>query len=160
MGSSSAILKSKCLGPYCERNIAIKSLWQVVLNGVPAMSDYNPLSTIPPSRKRKPAQKLIDENNVAKPALKQQRLTLEQQYPDRSPHHVPDPMDRNDSDSPSDIISSSCPSAPATVIVSTDDEDEEDMEDILTEFVPKKRGEQKGLKKKVEGETAEEELGE
>jgi predicted site-specific integrase-resolvase len=44
--------------------------------------------------------------------------------------------------------------------MSIDDEDKDkDMEDILEEFVPKKKGERKAPKKK-EGETAEEELGE
>jgi hypothetical protein len=126
------------------------------------MSNYNPLSAIPPSRKRKPAQKLIDENNVATPMLKRQRLTFEQQRPEgQSSHCVPDPMERRDSNPPSNSILPLSPSAPATVIVSTDDEDEEDMEDILTEFVPKKRGDRKALKKKeLEGETAEEELSE
>jgi hypothetical protein len=126
--------------------VSIKSTREERLSDVPTMSDYNPLSALPPSssRKRKPAQKLIDENNVAEPVLKRQRLTLEQ-----TPSHVPDPADagRSDSDPPSASSSFSGPSAPATVIESTDDEGEQGMEDILTKFVPKKRSERKVLKK-------------
>ncbi len=125
---------------------------------MPTMSDYNPLSAIPPSsRKQKPAQKLINENNVATPMLKRQRLTLEQ-----TPHHVPDPTDagRSDSDPPSTSASFLGPSAPATVIESTDDEG---MEDIPTEFMPKKRSKRKALKNQESETTTEgkgKELGE
>jgi hypothetical protein len=126
---------------------------------------------VPLKRKRNLAAKLTDADNVAQPALKQQRLALEQS---RKAHvedvddidttattcsPIPLDLERHlgltdgsDDDIPS--ISSSTPSSrTATVILDSDGED------ILQEFTPKKwGGKVKATKGSGDKETAEEEL--
>ncbi|KIL71506.1 hypothetical protein M378DRAFT_6235 [Amanita muscaria Koide BX008] len=138
-------------------------------------------------RKRTLSKRVADDNNVAEPALKQQRLTLDQHRRNAHPQDdIGDTADEvgstpgrqsldrvTDSGSDNAVKESSQPTklqAVPVVDVDAESTDDESM-DILEEFKPKKkgeRGERKGGlkvakvadKESVESqETAEEELG-
>ncbi|KIL54666.1 hypothetical protein M378DRAFT_18675 [Amanita muscaria Koide BX008] len=119
------------------------------------------MSELPPSRKRKLAQKVTDDNNVAEPALKQHKR--------HHSTHVQDPLD-DDSDVAMSDSEPGLPDSRSSNKAGDDKSDSgDDPEVILEEFVPKKKGERRSQtsvtaraksddSSSIREETAEEEL--
>ncbi|KAH9959687.1 hypothetical protein BC827DRAFT_1156244 [Russula dissimulans] len=148
------------LGTHAKPILNLRVYGLDTLSSGPFLANGITMPTTPLGpRKRKLAARLADQDNVAQPVLKQQRVAL-QQHCEANNTSTSNNVSSDDGPPRGQVTHQPNPKPHLEVVDSTDDESDssDNDSDILKEFVPKSTGQKRGeAAREAETETPEQE---